>query len=221
MRRSIRGIMPQFKVETIKSTRPFAKQVTIEAATAEQAVRFALIGEDDPSWPRTTVEVVYWVFPDHQTRTLGQERHWLSRVLRTTVQDAPLALKWPNEEVTGRFEFPSGKSAQWIVRAARAAGVVPVEDHARAVKEVKRCHQECQRREWHQRVPQQIVEWANRIVAGWDLEYCDNVRVADASRPNQKKAYKEQKARGCCGFVDDVQRGPDGRLYWIGCNYGH
>lgn len=53
-----------------------------------------------------------------------------------------------------------------------------------------------------------------------DLECVDNVRVALKSDSESVKRYEEAASRGCCGSFNkefDI----NGKIYLIGCNYGH
>lgn len=53
-----------------------------------------------------------------------------------------------------------------------------------------------------------------------ELDFADNFRFAFRDNAAEVDAYEEARSRGCCGCVDaEVQ--VDGRVYWMGCNYGH
>ena len=53
-----------------------------------------------------------------------------------------------------------------------------------------------------------------------DLEYVDNRRFAAADSRKDMRRYNAQKDHGCCGYYDATVT-VMGRLFWIGCNYGH
>ena len=50
------------------------------------------------------------------------------------------------------------------------------------------------------------------------LDCADNFRVFSLG---MTKEYEEKKGKGCCGFWDTQCKCLSGRIYWIGCNYGH
>lgn len=50
----------------------------------------------------------------------------------------------------------------------------------------------------------------------------DNTRWAEKSVSRQRRAYYRAKAEGCCGSEDmEVTHPETGRVFLIGCNYGH
>lgn len=50
----------------------------------------------------------------------------------------------------------------------------------------------------------------------------DNLRWAEKSVSRQRRAYYRAKASGCCGSEDrEVTHPETGRVFLIGCNYGH
>jgi len=53
-----------------------------------------------------------------------------------------------------------------------------------------------------------------------DEDYRDNYRAAFAGRATEWAAYEEAANAGCCGSAD-IAYLVAGRLYYIGCNYGH
>lgn len=53
------------------------------------------------------------------------------------------------------------------------------------------------------------------------LDYADNFRVARVGDKQGTAAYHERKRQGCCGYFDSQVKCLSGRIYWIGCNYGH
>ena len=50
------------------------------------------------------------------------------------------------------------------------------------------------------------------------LDCVDNIRVYPL---RQKAEFFEQAARGCCGEWNSQVKCCSGRIYWVGCNYGH
>lgn len=50
------------------------------------------------------------------------------------------------------------------------------------------------------------------------LEYADNFRIFPMS---MTKEYWAAEQRGCCGSWNSQVKTKSGRLYWLGCNYGH
>lgn len=46
----------------------------------------------------------------------------------------------------------------------------------------------------------------------------DNFRVYPLNRTRE---YYKQANKGCCGRFDSQVKCKSGRIYWIGCNYGH
>lgn len=50
------------------------------------------------------------------------------------------------------------------------------------------------------------------------LDCADNFRVYPL---REGKAFFAQAARGCCGEWNSQIRCDSGRIYWVGCNYGH
>ena len=81
-------------------------------------------------------------------------------------------------------------------------------------------------KEWHEVLPQDVCAWLQKHM--WDIvedmnEHCvDNFRAAYVNSTSQKRRYKRQQRRGCCGFFDSVVLCPvDQKQYLIGFNYGH
>lgn len=60
--------------------------------------------------------------------------------------------------------------------------------------------------------------------AFWDAmegeEFIDNVRTAYVDDAAQVAAYEAQEAQGCCGSAD-LAFLAGGRIFLMGCNYGH
>jgi hypothetical protein len=102
---------------------------------------------------------------------------------------------------------------------------IPEHNVREIIKEVKRIKNELKVKGWKNILPLNIVDWANnefrKIIETEDLEYVDNYRVADIKKSSQVRRYKKQKENGCCGYFDTKLTGPDGRVYLLGCNYGH
>lgn len=53
-----------------------------------------------------------------------------------------------------------------------------------------------------------------------ELDCADNFRFAFADNAADAEEYESIRNDGCCGFVD-MSVEVDGRVYWMGCNYGH
>lgn len=53
-----------------------------------------------------------------------------------------------------------------------------------------------------------------------ELDFADNFRFAFRDQAAEVDEYEEARSDGCCGFVD-MEVEVDGRVYWMGCNYGH
>lgn len=53
-----------------------------------------------------------------------------------------------------------------------------------------------------------------------DLDCVDNVRVALSSNEESVKMYEKARKDGCCGSFDK-EFVINGKIYLIGCNYGH
>lgn len=90
-------------------------------------------------------------------------------------------------------------------------------------KALRRYHNESREKSWEEALPKDIIAWANgRLAEKMADEYCaDNDRVARVGNTAQNRRYQRQLDRGCCGFVDWMERGPDGHMYRLGFNCGH
>jgi hypothetical protein len=77
------------------------------------------------------------------------------------------------------------------------------------------------KKKWDDVLPADIVQWAHYEFAAWKLDCMDNTRVALLTSSSQKRRFKKQAERGCCGSHSEVRTGPDGKKYLLGCNYGH
>lgn len=121
------------------------------------------------------------------------------------------------------FEIPRGKKRE-IRATVRGfnAGLTDLQTEA-IVKLVRHQTRASQAKSWESVIPEPIRGWAwNKIFELQEgLACCDNARVALLGNTGQMRRYKSQKDAGCCGFSDSVHRGPDGKLYTIGFNYGH
>lgn len=74
---------------------------------------------------------------------------------------------------------------------------------------------------WHfHRVKQQDLDEVQVSFAMMlsDLEYTDNFRIYPLY---QKQEFYEQAEKGCCGSINRYVKCKSGRIYLIGCNYGH
>lgn len=69
-----------------------------------------------------------------------------------------------------------------------------------------------------------VADEAEAVRLFWErneeLDYVDNVRKAYADRPAEMASYENQRNDGCCGFIDETYL-VSGRLFHMGCNYGH
>lgn len=79
--------------------------------------------------------------------------------------------------------------------------------------------------DWERDLPADDVSWAqdeiSELFPREKYDCMDNVRVADKSMKRSVRRYRKQQSNGCCGSCDiEVPRG-DGRVFMIGCNYGH
>lgn len=80
----------------------------------------------------------------------------------------------------------------------------------------------CPHKTWEDRYSPRIVGWVYEIINAEVNDNCiDNIRCARVGDGKQVKKYYRQQEHGCCGSYDVVRRGPDGKRYLIGCNYGH
>jgi len=52
-------------------------------------------------------------------------------------------------------------------------------------------------------------------------ECVDNIRVARVGDRDAEAQYAKQLEKGCCGYVDEYVKHPDGTAYMVGFNYGH
>lgn len=68
-----------------------------------------------------------------------------------------------------------------------------------------------------------IYNWLeNHIYKNVLGEDCiDNLRIAAIDDILQVEAYEHARDRGCCGSYDGEVKAPDGKMYMVGCNYGH
>lgn len=92
-----------------------------------------------------------------------------------------------------------------------------------AYKAARRAHYESRKREWHEVLPPGITTWAaGEIARAQAAEPCaDNARVGRLGNTSQMRRYRRQKRDGCCGFAAWTAKGPDGRWYALGFNFGH
>ena len=67
---------------------------------------------------------------------------------------------------------------------------------------------------------EQARSWFFAEIEREDLDFVDNVRFAFADDAKEADEYEAARNDGCCGFVD-MEVKVDGRVYWMGCNYGH
>lgn len=78
--------------------------------------------------------------------------------------------------------------------------------------------------DWSTSIAPAIAQWATGRLGNLSKnhDYVDNQRVACIRNSPQKRRYRRQKDRGCCGSVDVVEKCPiDGKTYRLGFNYGH
>jgi hypothetical protein len=109
---------------------------------------------------------------------------------------------------------------EWLAQALPPGS----RDWARiAYKGLRKLHHETKAKEWEQVLPKPIADWAWSVIEREQKGElcCDNARVAQVGNTGQMRRYRAQKAAGCCGFADFQERGPDGKMYWLGFNYGH
>lgn len=67
---------------------------------------------------------------------------------------------------------------------------------------------------------EQARSWFFAKIKEEDLDFADNFRFAFSDNAAEADEYESARNDGCCGFVDmEVQVA--GRVYWMGCNYGH
>lgn len=90
-------------------------------------------------------------------------------------------------------------------------------------KEVRAHLDRSQHKGWQDVLPFLIVRWANLVLKkeSADSDCVGNYRCARMKSSSQRRRYRKQFERGCCGFRDFSRTGPDGRQYILGFNYGH
>ena len=72
----------------------------------------------------------------------------------------------------------------------------------------------------------EVGQWVNdqikKMIEEIDDPCTDNFRVAELGTPYEFHVYKYIENEGCCGFEDrEITHEPSGRVFKIGCNYGH
>lgn len=136
-----------------------------------------------------------WTWHDDRT-------HWM-RFMRIVLGHIDLTKSTP--EIMRPFEGLREQPLFW--KAARDA--------------VARARYDRRRKSWDDVLPNNIVTWALDIVAGWDNPCTDNIRAALMSSPSQMRRFRKQRNNGCCGSHEETLKGPDGKKYLLGCNFGH
>ena len=133
--------------------------------------------------------------------------------------------RWSEGEILVRFNVRRGDSEYWrsLKRFLEWLGVGHGTWPRDAYKTLRQRHHETKSKNWDDVLPDEIVRWANTLLAQ-QMEgepCCDNTRVARKGNTSQVRRYKSQRAGGCCGFADFEAVGPDGNTYLLGYNYGH
>lgn len=70
-------------------------------------------------------------------------------------------------------------------------------------------------------LPQEVRDQLTELIEFEELECADNYRFALDSDKDQVDAYYDQRERGCCGYADYQVQDNQGRVWLVGCNYGH
>ena len=70
-------------------------------------------------------------------------------------------------------------------------------------------------------VPPEVYAALYEEIERLDMECADNFRFALADDDSAVQVYEELCDRGCCGSYDNTTNDDQGRLWLIGCNYGH
>ena len=132
------------------------------------------------------------------------------------------------EKEIARFNTEPRDQSHWSKIRAKLKEIAG--DHHRAqqwvgqaYKMLRRDHFESRKKSWEDVLPPEIVKWAwGRLDQTSGNQPCvDNYRVARLGSTPQKRRYRSQHKRGCSGFADWKAKGPDGKWYALGYNYGH
>jgi hypothetical protein len=75
-------------------------------------------------------------------------------------------------------------------------------------------------RDYGERIGELLLAQMARLRREINDPCMDNFRFADASEPGDMKRYKRRVRQGCCGSHDTTVT-IRGKVFWIGCNYGH
>lgn len=170
-------------------------------------------------------------------------RAYRSRVMVGRLRDHELfigqrgaLLSPPHDDVVLRFTDPkmmvminfdhdiADKDYWWGIRKELFA-LIPSSSECGALlwKRVKEYRGQAQAKSWEDVLPPTVAHWAQGELdkESKDDDCVDNYRVACVSSTPQMRRYRSQKASGCCGSQDFKRRGPDGKRYVLGFNYGH
>ena len=74
---------------------------------------------------------------------------------------------------------------------------------------------------WTGNVPPEVLEALEEYIEEHELEYADNYRFSPVDDDEDMTEYKEIERRGCCGQADFETVDASGRIWMVGCNYGH
>lgn len=75
---------------------------------------------------------------------------------------------------------------------------------------------------WEEQYDGRTQRWAWNLIETEVNDPCkSHFRVARHDDKPALVAYFIRRDDGCCGYYDEVHRGPDGHKYLIGFNYGH
>jgi hypothetical protein len=70
-------------------------------------------------------------------------------------------------------------------------------------------------------VPNEVYQALRDYIEEHDLECADNFRFVPVDDFAAQDEYDDIRDGGCCGYFDNHFTDSTGRLWRIGCNYGH
>lgn len=70
-------------------------------------------------------------------------------------------------------------------------------------------------------IPRDVYQALQNAIETRDLEYADNFRFAPEDDPEGLNQFETISDNGCCGSFLMKFTDSEGRVWLIGCNYGH
>lgn len=71
------------------------------------------------------------------------------------------------------------------------------------------------------KIPAEVYSRLRQAITDNDLEYADNFRFTPVDDPVGMAEFDEMAAAGCCGSWESSVADSSGRVWKVGCNYGH